>query len=101
MIFPLLPLFLVGTLGAGAATLGLIEGVADSTSSLVKLVGGWVSDRTGRRRPLVAAGYAVAAFGRPLIAFATAPWHVLAVRFADRVGKGVRTAPRDALLAES
>jgi MFS family permease len=101
MIFPLLPLFLVGTLGAGPAMLGLIEGVADSTSSLVKLGGGWLSDRTGRRRPLVAAGYTVAALGRPLIALATAPWQVLAVRFADRVGKGVRTAPRDALLAES
>jgi MFS family permease len=101
MIFPLLPLFLVSTLGAGPAVLGLIEGVAESTSSLVKLLGGWLSDRLGRRRPLVAAGYAVAALGRPLIGLATAPWQVLLVRFTDRVGKGVRTAPRDALLAES
>lgn len=101
MIFPLLPLFLVGTLGAGPATLGLIEGIAESTSSLVKLAGGWISDRLGRRRPLVAAGYTVAALGRPLIGLATAPWQVLLVRFTDRVGKGVRTAPRDALLAES
>ncbi|MSR36822.1 MAG: MFS transporter [Gemmatimonadetes bacterium] len=101
MIFPLLPLFLVGTLGAGPAVLGLIEGVAESTSSIVKLLGGWLSDRMGRRRPLVAAGYTIAALGRPLIGLATAPWQVLAVRFTDRIGKGVRTAPRDALLAES
>ena len=101
MIFPLLPLFLVGTLGAGPAILGLIEGIAESTSSLVKLVGGWFSDRMGRRRTLVVWGYTVAAIGRPVIGIATAPWQVLAVRFADRVGKGVRTAPRDALLAES
>jgi MFS family permease len=101
MIFPLLPVFLVGTLGASATTLGLIEGIAESTSSLVKLAGGWISDRLRRRRALVAAGYAVAAVGRPLIGLATAAWQVLVVRFTDRIGKGVRTAPRDALLAES
>ncbi|MBW3553957.1 MAG: MFS transporter [Gemmatimonadetes bacterium] len=101
MIFPLLPLFLVGTLGAGPAFLGLVEGVAETTASFVKLAGGWLSDRLGRRRALVAGGYGVAAATRPLIAAATLPWHVLAVRVADRVGKGVRTAPRDALLAES
>ena len=101
MIFPLLPLFLVGTLGAGPAFLGLVEGVADTTASFVKLAGGWASDRLRQRRPLVAWGYGLAAATRPLIAAATAPWHVLALRFADRVGKGLRTAPRDALLAES
>ena len=101
MVFPLLPLFLVGTLGAGPALLGLIEGIAESVASLVKLWGGWISDRVGRRRALVATGYAVAGLGRPLIALATAPWHVLAVRVTDRIGKGIRTAPRDALLAES
>jgi MFS family permease len=101
MIYPLLPLFVVGTLGAGPAALGVIEGIAESASSLFKLLSGWFSDRFRRRRALVLAGYAVAAFVRPLIALATAPWHVLAVRFTDRLGKGVRTAPRDALLAAS
>lgn len=101
MIYPLLPLFLTGVLGAGPAFLGLIEGVAESASSLLKLAGGWVADRTGRRRALVAWGYGIAAVGRPLIGLAAAPWQVLAVRFADRLGKGLRTAPRDALLAES
>lgn len=101
MIFPLLPLFLVGTLGAGPAFLGLVEGVAETTASFVKLGGGWLSDRLRRRRPLVGWGYALAATTRPLMAAAALPWHVLALRFTDRVGKGVRTAPRDALLAES
>lgn len=101
MIYPLLPLFLVGTLGAGPAFLGLVEGAAESISSLVKLAGGWLSDRLGRRKPLVAWGYAVAGAARPLTAAAAAPWHVLAIRLADRAGKGVRTAPRDALLADS
>ena len=101
MIYPLLPLFLVGTLGAGPAFLGLVEGVAESASSLLKLASGWASDRLRRRRPLVIAGYGIAAVVRPFIAFAAAPWHVLVIRFTDRVGKGVRTAPRDALLADS
>jgi len=101
MIFPLLPVFLVQTLGAGPAFLGLVEGIAESTSSLVKLGGGWLSDRTGRRKALIGLGYGAAGVVRPLMALATAPWHVLAIRFTDRVGKGLRTAPRDALLAES
>jgi MFS family permease len=99
MIYPLLPLFLVGTLGAGPAFLGVIEGIAESASSLFKLLSGWVSDRFRRRRPLVFAGYGLAAVVRPLIAIVSAPWQVLAVRFSDRLGKGLRTAPRDALLA--
>jgi MFS family permease len=101
MIYPLLPLFLVGTLGAGAAFIGVIEGVAESASSLLKLVSGRVSDRVRRRRPLVVAGYGLACAVRPLIALATLPWHVLAIRFTDRLGKGARSAPRDALIAES
>lgn len=101
MIYPLLPLFLTTVLGAGPAFLGVVEGVAESASSLLKLAGGWVADRTGRRRPLVGWGYGIAAAGRPLIGLAAAPWQVLAIRFADRLGKGLRTAPRDALLAES
>ena len=101
MIFPLLPVFLVGTLGAGPAFLGIVEGVAETTAAFVKLGGGWLSDRVKRRRALVGTGYGLAALTRPLMAAAMAPWHVLAIRFTDRVGKGVRTAPRDALLAES
>ncbi|MEJ2215000.1 MAG: MFS transporter [Gemmatimonadota bacterium] len=101
MIYPLLPLFLTSTLGAGAAFLGLIEGIAETTSSFVKLAGGWVSDRVHRRKLLIGWGYGVAVVVRPLIALATAPWHVLVIRFGDRVGKGIRTAPRDALLAGS
>lgn len=101
MIYPLLPFFVVSTLGAGPALLGLIEGVADATSSLAKLGSGWLSDRIGKRKALVGWGYGVAAVARPLIALASAPGHVLAVRFGDRVGKGLRTAPRDAILAGS
>jgi MFS family permease len=101
MIYPLLPLFLTGTLRAGATLLGVIEGVAESASSFVKLFSGWFSDRFGRRKPLVISGYGIAAIARPLIAIVTSPWHVLAIRLSDRVGKGLRTAPRDALLAES
>ncbi len=99
MIYPLLPLFLAGTLGASATFIGLIEGVAESTASLVKLASGWWSDRLGRRKAITVAGYTLSACARPLVALAGAGWHVLAIRFADRVGKGVRSAPRDALLA--
>jgi MFS family permease len=101
MIYPLLPLFLATTLGAGATFIGLIEGVAESTASLLKLASGWWSDRLGRRKAIVVAGYTVSACARPLVALAGAGWHVLAIRFTDRVGKGVRSAPRDALLAAS
>jgi MFS family permease len=101
MIYPLLPLFLSSALGAGPVYLGLVEGVAESVASFMKLAGGEISDRVGRRKALVAWGYGIAALGRPLIALVTAPWHLLVVRVADRVGKGLRTAPRDALLVES
>ena len=101
MIYPLLPLFLTGTLGAGAAFLGVIEGAAESASSLLKLASGWLADRTGRRKPLTLLGYGTAALARPLIALVATAWQVLAIRLLDRVGKGLRTAPRDALLAES
>jgi MFS family permease len=100
MIFPLLPVFLA-SLGAGAAFLGLVEGLADATSSLLKLASGYVADRARRKKPLVLFGYGLAALVRPLVAIATAPWHVLAVRVTDRVGKGVRSAPRDVLIAGS
>lgn len=98
MIFPLLPAFLA-TLGAGPAFLGLLEGVADATASGLKLVAGAASDRAPRRKPFVVFGYGLAGLVRPLVALATAPWHVLAVRVLDRIGKGVRTAPRDALIS--
>jgi MFS family permease len=101
MIYPLLPYFLVGALGATPALLGTIEGVAESTASLLKLGSGWLSDRVRSRRPLILVGYGLAALARPLIGLVVAPWQVLAIRFADRVGKGLRAAPRDALLAES
>jgi MFS family permease len=101
MIYPLLPFFLTQTLGAGPAFLGLVEGVAETTASVLKLASGWFSDRVGKRKPLVLIGYGIASIARPLIAIAVAPWQILAIRFSDRVGKGIRTAPRDALLADS
>jgi MFS family permease len=100
MIYPLLPAFLTGTLKAGPAFLGLVEGLAEAAASLLKVASGWWSDRLPRRKPLVLAGYALSSLARPLTALAGAPWHVLAIRVTDRVGKGVRGAPRDALVAE-
>ncbi len=101
MIYPLLPLFLTGVLGAGPAVLGIIEGVAESTAALLKLVSGIISDRIPRRKPLVLAGYGLSALARPLVALAATPGFVLGVRVCDRIGKGVRTSPRDALIADS
>lgn len=98
MVMPLLPAFLV-SIGGGARALGLIEGAATATSALMKFAVGSLSDHVHRKKPLVLFGYALANAARPLLALAGAPWQVLAVRFVDRVGKGVRTAPRDALLA--
>lgn len=100
MIYPLLPSFLTKTLGAGPAALGLIEGVAETTASLAKVGSGIWSDKVRRRKPLVVAGYLIAAVARPLVAFARVWSQVLAIRFADRVGKGIRTSPRDALVAD-
>jgi len=101
MIVPLLPLFLTSTLGAGALALGWIEGLADATASVLKLLSGRWADGLGRNRPLVVAGYAISSCVRPFVAAAAAVWHVLALRVADRTGKGIRTSPRDALLAAS
>lgn len=101
MIYPLLPVFLTTTLGAGPAALGVIEGVAETTASLLKLFSGVWADRTGRKKPLVVSGYGLSAAMRPLVGLATSWGHVLAVRFSDRIGKGVRTSPRDALIAAS
>jgi len=101
IIAPLLPLFLVGTLGATVSMVGVIEGSAEAVASLLKLASGWWSDRVSRRKPLIVAGYAMASLVRPLVAIAQTATQVLAIRLADRVGKGIRGAPRDALLAAS
>lgn len=101
MIYPLLPVFLTTVLGAGPAFLGVIEGVAESTASLLKLVSGIMSDRVRDRKGLVLSGYGISSVARPLIAAASGPLAVLFIRFADRVGKGIRTSPRDALIADS
>lgn len=99
MLYPLIPLYLASVLMAGPRALGLIEGIAEATSSLLKLFSGVIVDRTRRIKPWIVFGYGLAGFGRPLIAFVTTwPW-LLVIRFADRVGKGLRTSPRDALLA--
>ena len=100
MVVPLLPAFLV-MLGAGASFLGIVEGVAEAVAALLKYVSGRWADRSRRLLPLAALGYGLAAVVRPFLAFATAPWQVLALRAADRVGKGIRTSPRDKLLAGS
>lgn len=99
MIYPLLPVFLSSVLGAGALALGIIEGIAESTAALFKVVSGIWTDRSGRRKPFILAGYSLAGLARPLIGLATAWPFVLAMRFADRIGKGLRTSPRDALIA--
>jgi MFS family permease len=99
MATPYLPLFLTATLHAAPWWVGLVEGVAEATAAVVKYVSGRVSDRMAHKKPLVLLGYGVANLARPLLSLAVAPWQVLAVRFVDRVGKGIRTAPRDVLIA--
>ncbi len=101
MTYPLLPLFLASVLGASATKVGAIEGAAESVAALLKLVSGWWSDRAARRKPLVVAGYALASAIRPLIGLAQSVSQVLAIRLTDRIGKGIRGAPRDALIADS
>ncbi len=101
MIYPLLPLFLTSTLAASASMLGAIEGAAETTASLLKLASGWWSDRIRRRKPLVVFGYTIASIARPLVAAAQSATQVLFIRLTDRVGKGLRNSPRDALIADS
>ena len=101
MIFPLLPTFLITVLGGNRFHLGVIEGLADSVASVLKLWSGGRSDRAGRRKGYVVFGYSLAAVTRPLIGLIFAPWQLFAVRIGDRIGKGVRTSPRDALIADS
>jgi len=101
MIYPLVPLFLANVLGVNKSLIGLIEGIAEATASLLKVFSGWLSDRIGKRKNLMLAGYAISIFSRPIIALA-GTWHqVLAARFVDRLGKGIRTAPRDTIIAEA
>ncbi|HSB99381.1 MAG TPA: MFS transporter, partial [Burkholderiaceae bacterium] len=100
MIHSLLPVFLVTALGASAFTVGLIEGFAEATALIVKVFSGVLSDAWGRRKPLAVLGYGLGAASKPLFALATGAGFVFAARFIDRVGKGIRGAPRDALVAE-
>jgi hypothetical protein len=101
MVLNLLPLFLANVLGVRTVVIGLIEGVAEATASLVNVQSGWLSDRLRRRKRLAVAGYAVSALAKPFFALATSWGGVAAARWGDRVGKGIRTAPRDALIAGS
>ncbi len=101
MIYPLVPLFLANVLGVNKSVIGLIEGIAESTASLLKVFSGWFSDIVGNRKWLMAAGYGISTLSRPFVALATGWRHVLGSRFIDRFGKGVRTAPRDAIIVES
>lgn len=101
VIFPLLPTFLITVLGGNRFTLGIIEGAADSIASLLKLWSGDRSDQSERRKGFVLFGYAVPALTRPIIGLVFAPWQLFALRMGDRIGKGIRTSPRDALIADS
>lgn len=100
MIYPLLPLFLSNVLGASALAIGLIEGIAEATSSIVKIISGIWTDKTQKRKPFILGGYTIAGLSRPLIGLAQSWPTVLLLRFTDRVGKGLRSAPRDALIAD-
>ena len=100
IVHALLPLFLTTTLGASVAIVGLIDGVAESTAAITKVFSGYISDKIARRKPLLLAGYGLAALTKPIFAIAAVPSVVFAARFADRIGKGLRGAPRDALVAD-
>ena len=100
IVHALLPLFLTTVLGASVAFVGLVDGIAESTTSVAKVFSGYISDRSGRRKPLILLGYGLGAASKPLFAIAGAPLVVLGARFADRIGKGLRGAPRDALVAD-
>lgn len=101
MIYPLVPLFLTSVLGVNMSMIGLIEGIAESTASLLKVFSGWFSDRTRQRKNLMLAGYTISTLSRPIMALAGSWQQVLSSRLTDRLGKGIRTAPRDAIIAES
>src|SRR5258708_15564405 len=99
MIYPLLPAFVTGVLGAGPAALGALEGTAEVTATFVKYGAGRLADRPARRGPLIILGYAIAVAVRPVIAVTAAAWQVSALRAIDRVGEGIRTPPPDRLSA--
>jgi MFS family permease len=101
MVYPLLPALITTRLGAGALALGLLDGVSEAIAAAVKLGAGRLADRVHLRRPLVVGGYAVAAIARPLMAYSSAAWQVIALRATDRVGKGVRNPPRDTIIADA
>lgn len=101
MNYSIIPLFLANTLGLPKAFIGLVEGIAETTASLLKVLFGWLSDKLKTRKSFAVTGYAITAASRPFLALATKGWHVLGLRFADRTGKGIRTSPRDALIADS
>ncbi len=101
MIYSLVPIFLSSVLGVNKSLIGVIEGIAETTASLLKMAAGWLSDRMGRRKPLMLFGYGISMLSRPLLALANGWGMVLGARFVDRFGKGVRTAPRDAIVADS
>ena len=103
MMNPLLPLFIAGIVGPAAAgtVLGMMEGVAETTASILKLFSGRISDKLGKRKALVLLGYGISTLARPAMALAAAGWHIVTLKFLDRVGKGIRTSPRDALIGDS
>ena len=99
-IHALLPLFLTTTLGASVALVGIIDGVAEATAAIVKVFSGYLSDRLGRRKPLIVLGYGLGALAKPLFPLAHGALLILEARLLDRIGKGLRGAPRDALIAD-
>jgi len=101
MIFTLVPLFLSNVLGASTSIIGLVGGLSDGSDAIFRVFSGWLSDRVGKRKPLSVLGYSISTIARPFMYLATSWGSVLAIRFSDRVGKGIRTAPRDALVADS
>lgn len=101
MAYPIIPVFLKEVLKVQPLFIGLIEAIAESTASILKTFSGYISDRLKKRKLFIFIGYSLSAVAKPLLAFASQGWHVLIVRFSDRVGKGIRTAPRDALIADS
>jgi MFS family permease len=100
MIYPIMPLFLTA-IGATGVLIGLIEGAAETTASIVKVFSGWYSDRYRRRKVFISSGYGLSAISKPLFALATSQFQVLGIRIVERIGKGIRSAPRDALIADA
>jgi len=101
MVYPLLPTLITARLGGTALALGLLDGIADAIAAVLKMASGWLGERPKLRRPLVTGGYAIAAITRPVIGLASSAWQVIALRASDRVGKGIRTPPRDTVIADA